>query len=253
MATAQSKPTNAQPQPADERASLVAALASEADLAARAAEIRGDAVELDAALFLKLYPLLCEPIPSGFIKSVESGPGKPYDSTGIRSVQVQVDRMNNVLTPLWWSQEVKHEQEGKLCHYTVVVHGSNSVGFLVRRTATGGVGQGNTLGNIYKGSATNAGKRAFALLGPGHEVYVGAPDQDPDTDDDAAKAQTILPAPKDPDQGLTAQQRERVEAALAAVDEKTRNLILTAAGVEDGIVSTVGEAFKVRELLDERA
>lgn len=162
------------------------AMRYEADIAARAAVERGDATTLSPELFLRLLPLLREPIPVGFIVETSKGTGKPYASKGIRSVQVQTDRMDNVLTPLWWSQEVTYHENGTLCRVVVNVHVEDAP---VLREAWGGVDRGSTRGNLFKGSYTNAGKRAFALLGPGHEVYLGAPDFDPDSDSDAAKEQ----------------------------------------------------------------
>lgn len=177
------------------------ALAYEADISARARLIReehfyGEHVTIDEALFGKLWPLLCEPIPPGFIKTVPPTKGKPYPSTGIRSVQVQVDRMNNVLTPLWWWWEDRYELEGKLCEVKVYVGKGDPVfgGAILMRSSRGGVNQGSSLGNIYKGSFTNAAKLAIARIGPGHEVYVGATDHDPDVSSEAAAAPPEAPS-----------------------------------------------------------
>ena len=165
---------------------LEAAMKAEAELADEAAEIRGEATVLTPELFLRLWPLLRRPIPEGFLVDASRGEGKPYESTGIRSVQVSTDRMDSVLTPLWWHQEVDYHEGGKLCEVTVVVLVE---GQPIRRTAWGGVDRANTAGNLRKGAYTNAGKRAFALLGVGHEVYIGATDMDPDVDPRAARAQ----------------------------------------------------------------
>ncbi len=178
---------------------LAAAIASEAQIGEEAAAIRAehDDEGLTAGLFLQLYPLLCKPIPSAFIQRLPATKGKPYESTGIRSVQVQIDRMNNVLTPMWWWQETNHDEGGKLCEVTVFV-GNRDSDVLAEGSSFGGVGQGSTLGNIYKGSFTNAGKLAFAHLGVGHEVYLGATDLDPDVDADLANV-----APESPDNPST--------------------------------------------------
>jgi hypothetical protein len=173
---------------AQEEAGLDEAIRSEEEIAARAAEIRGDNSELTPDLFLKLWPLLKEPIPSGFIRSVGVTEGKPYASTGVRSEQVLIDRMNNVLTPLWWWDEVEWSEEGKVAEVTICV-GTLGGDVLLKRSSRGGVNRGSTLGNVFKGSKTNAAKRAFAAIGPGHEVYLGAADLDPDTNEDAAKQQ----------------------------------------------------------------
>jgi len=169
---------------------LAAAIASEAEIAQEAATVRGDAEDLTPALFMQLYPLLCEPIPAAFIQKLPATKGKPYESTGIRSVQVQIDRMNNVLTPLWWWDKDEYEDGGKLAEVTVYVGNPADPGHpLTERSSRGGVAQGSGAGNIYKGSYTNAAKLAFARLGPGHEVYLGATDLDPDVDADLANAE----------------------------------------------------------------
>jgi hypothetical protein len=159
----------------------------EDEIRVRAEELRGDANELTPDLFLKLYPLLREPIHEGYLETVSKGDGKPYESTGIRSVQVQHDRMNNVLTPLWWDEVVEYEQDGRLCRVTIRIGPPD--GALARRSSWGGVERGSTTGNLYKGSYTNAAKMAFARIGPGREVYIGALDFDPDVSEDAASAQ----------------------------------------------------------------
>lgn len=163
------------------------AIREEQALAEEAAQIRGDAKELTAELFAQLYPLLRRPIPTGFILEVTAGKGKPYDSVGVRSVQVLIDRMDNVLTPMWWWDECRHEDDGKLAH--VKVHVGPRDASLFSRESHGGVDRGSTVGNLYKGSYTNAAKLAFARVGPGHEIYLGAADYDPDTNAQAAEAQ----------------------------------------------------------------
>jgi hypothetical protein len=179
---------------------LVAAIQSEQKIADEAATIRaahsdGD----DRALFDKLYPLCRRPIPSGFIVTSGSTQGKPYDSTGVKSVQVLFDRMDNVFGPLWWRERVKYvggegesdrgvPKEGRLAVVTIDV-GPDKENPLFSRSSRGGVNQASTVGNLYKGTYTNAAKLAFARVGPGHEIYLGAADYDPDTNADAAKAQ----------------------------------------------------------------
>ncbi len=167
---------------------LATALAFEAELAVEAAELRGDATELNHALMMKLWPLLKRPIPPGFIQSVGAVTGKPYESTGVKSVQVLIDRMDAVLTPLGWWEQKTFEDGGKLAHVTVFV-GSDRENPLFSRDSHGGVDRGSTVGNVYKGSYTNAAKLAFARVGPGHEIYLGAADLDPDTNETVAKAQ----------------------------------------------------------------
>lgn len=179
---------------------LAAAIKSEREIADEAQKIRddhGDEPGLDAKLYLKLEPLLRRPIPPGFITKVGVVTGKPYASTGVKSVQVQYDRMDAVLTPLGWRISRTFDKDGKLCTATVrIIDREGNV--LVERDADGGVDRGSTVGNVYKGSFTNAAKLALARTGPGHEVYIGAADFDPDTDEDAAKEQGRASAQSSP-------------------------------------------------------
>lgn len=229
---------------------LDAAMRSEAELAERAEGIRGDASSLTPELFLKLWPLLREPIPSGFIQRVGRTTGKPYDSTGVRSEQVLIDRMNNVLTPLWWWDDVEWLEDGKVAEVTVCV-GELGGRVLLKRSSRGGVDRGSTKGNIFKGSETNAAKRAFAKIGPGHEVYLGAADLDPDTNEDTANAQQGGGVSEE--SRLSEAQRQKVLAAFAAasVPDAEIQLFLRAAGLDSPEDMQLSHALKLRELLDE--
>ena len=228
---------------------LTEALTHEQGIADEAAEIRGDAKELTPALFMELWPLLKRPIPAAFIQTVGKTQGKPYESTGIRSVQVQVDRMNNVLTPMWWWDHASYEEGGKLAFVTVMV-GNRKPGetpdeILAVRRSSGGVDRGSTIGNVHKGSYTNAAKLAFARLGIGHEVYVGATDLDPDVDADLA-SQTDQPvdAEKPVGNGIAGKLVDRIWAVPAAKD-KARLAISHAANGDVGEVNTKPKAKKV--------
>jgi hypothetical protein len=175
---------------------LTLAIAYEEQIADEAAEIRGESTELTPTLYLKLYRLLRMPIPPGFIVSTGVVTGKPYESTGIKSLQVQIDRLDNVLTPLGWGWTVTYEQDGQLAHARAWIGPDPELPFVVRE-ARGGVNRGSTIGNLYKGSETNAAKLAFARLGVGHEIYLGAVDFDPDVDEAAAAEQAkVEPAAK---------------------------------------------------------
>lgn len=168
---------------------------------------RAGAFLMTPDLWLALRPLLRRPIPEAFIRSIPKITGKPYPSTGISSVQVQTNRMDNVLTELGWWLEDSYSEGGKLCRVTVYVGDAGSQGgeiwtpedpegkrerlsdrrFLLRRSSYGGVGQGSSLGNVHKGSFTNAAKRALAFVGPGHEIYLGTTDLDPDVNSDVGE------------------------------------------------------------------
>lgn len=168
---------------------LADAAAHEQAIADEAAAIRGSGEPmLTAELLVQLLPLLRRPIPSGYITTVGKVEGKPYPSTGVKSVQVQIDRMDNVLTPLGWQESVTYYEDGKRAHVVITVIDPDGK-VLFKRESMGGVNRASTTGNLYKGSYTNAAKVAFARVGPGREVYLGAADFDPDTDPDAAGAQ----------------------------------------------------------------
>ena len=229
---------------------LTDAIATEATLADEAAQIRGDQAGMTHELFAKLYDLLTRPIPAGFIETIGQVTGKPYDSTGIKSVQVQVDRMNNVLGPTAWTDDAVYHQDGKLCEVTIRVI-TLTGDTIAKRSSWGGVDRGSGLGNLYKGSYTNAAKLAFARLGVGHEVYVGATDHDPDTNPDAAKAQAGAPSVETT---LSTDQSERVRKTLtdAGIRGDELALMLAACGVETVEALTAAKALKLREEIDKK-
>jgi hypothetical protein len=230
---------------------IAEAIAYEQAIADEAAEIRGDDAELTPALFLRLWPLLKRPIPTAFIQTVGKVEGKPYESTGIRSVQVQIDRMNNVLTPLWWWDEVRYEEDGKLAEVTVYVGQPGAFGeerMFTSRTSRGGVQRGAGLGNVYKGSYTNAAKLAFARLGPGHEIYLGAADLDPDTDPEAAEqlrgGEPEPAATTGPIGNAIAQKLVDRAFEIPGAKDKLQLAVSHAAGADVGDVSTKAKAKK---------
>lgn len=250
---------------------LQEAIAYEERIAAEAAEIRGDATELTPTLLTQLLPLLKRPIPQGFIKSVGKVTGKPYESTGVASVQVQIERMDNVLTPVWWRDDHEYSEQGKLCFVTVFV-GNLGEPPMVSRSSMGGVDRASTIGNLYKGSYTNAAKLALARVGPGHEVYLGATDLDPDVHQQTAEQQGQAPPPQqsgqvNPDTPITrALANEIVDAAW--VWELQDKLPLAIAHVTDGdpgdmserkqavaVVAklNIAQATKVKTWIDRRA
>ncbi len=243
---------------------LAEAMRSEASIGEQAAEIRGDEAVLSASLFLKLWPLLREPIPSAFIQTVGRTQGKPYVSTGIKSVQVQIDRMNNVLTPIWWWDEAEYDRDGKLCTVTVFVGNriveaggtaihpeeallmASGTQIITSRTSRGGVERGSSIGNIHKGSYTNAAKLAFARLGVGHEVYLGATDLDPDVSTELAEDKG-----EQPDTITRAIAKKLVDRAWAAgVNDNLRLAGSHAAGGRDvGDTDTKAKAIVALESL----
>lgn len=236
---------------------LAQALVQEQRIADEAAEIRGDQVGMTPELFVKLRSLLRTPFHDGLITSLGVCDGKPYASTGLRSVQVQHDRMNNVLTEVGWNELIEYHEEGKLAQVIVrVVDLDGNVIFA--RESWGGVNRGSTLGNLRKGSYTNAAKVAFARIGPGREVYIGATGFDPDVDESAAKEQVKSPRAETPgkpaeETPLSAEQCDRVRVSVldAGVDEKTRKLWLVAVGAESWETLTIKQAWDLKEKLNE--
>ena len=148
---------------------------------------------LTPSLLRELEPLLYEPIPAKYIETTPPTKGKPYESTGVKSLQVQVDRMNEVLGVNHWRFLTHYEDNGMICKAVVVI-GNNlsalelddrgklvSAGALWNTEALpqvlgiaegwGGHKQGSHRGDVMKGSETNAVKRALARLGPAAHVY----------------------------------------------------------------------------------
>lgn len=189
------------------------AIASEQQIADEAHRYH-EGKEFDAALLAELMPLLRLPIPTGFIITTEATKGKPYPSTGVKSMQVQVNRMDAVLGATNWGWRTEWFNDGKVAEVTVWIGTEDAP--LVCRAARGGVNQASTEGNRYKGSETNAGKLAFARIGPGWEVYVGAADLDPDVSEDAAKAQAGAADEPPGDQKPSKQATEAVKKIIAA-------------------------------------
>ena len=231
-----------------------AAVKYEQEIAAEAVAIRAATTTLTPELYLSLWSLLRKPIPRGFIKSVGVVKGKPYASTGVSSVQVQVERMDNVLTPLWWRDAATYEKEGTLAHVVVQV-GNLGEPPMVSRCSYGGVDRGSTAGNVYKGSYTNAAKVAFARVGPGHEIYLDAVDLDPDVHEQTA-AEQVRPraaqagAPRLLTPGECAKVVKAISDAGFADDDLM--LLLGSVGVDSTDDLTTAHAFEIRGILDKR-
>lgn len=218
--------TNGNGQPQDP---LAAAIAYEQEIADMAQGIRGEEVALTPTLFMELLPLLRKPIPAGFIQTTPPTKGKPYESTGIKSLQVQIDRLDNVLTPLSWQWTTEWSNDGRTATVEVSVLDADGKPLVIRR-ARGGVNQASTEGNLLKGSETNAAKLAFARLGVGHEVYIGATDFDPDVDTDAAEIQTSTPQVETIEADRAAHLRDIFDAN-PTIDARALKIKLGALGV----------------------
>jgi hypothetical protein len=195
-------------------------------LAEQAAKIRGDKGyngKLTPELLLALEPLLREPIDPRYIETTPPLKGKPYVSTGVRSVQVQVDRMNEVLGTVHWRVLYHYTQSGQICKAVVIVgnelanatldeagnlrpfpeHDPLTFGadILAVREGWGGHGRGSAPADVYKGSETNALKRVLARLGPGADVYRLDYDDDVNlSNEPEAKPVAARPAARGPEQ-----------------------------------------------------
>ena len=211
MTTTKTKPTAQNGKP--EAHPLAEAIKHEEEIRELAEMIWAEADEVNVTpnLLRELRSLLRAPIPTGFIEHVGEVPGKPYASTGVRSVQVQMDRLDNVLGAHNWGYRATYSDDGKRCYVKAWVGTEDSPVFW--RDSWGGVKSGSTEGNVFKGSFTNAAKPAFARLGPAWEVYVGAADFDPDTDASAAKAQDG-PAENSPERPLKPKKAEALSKII---------------------------------------
>lgn len=190
-------------------------------LALEAKAIRKPGQHLSPELFEELAPLLRAPIHPDHLETLPPMPGKPYESTGIKSVQVQINRMDAVLGPTNWRDACTWEQNGRLALVSVqVLEGGPGGEPMVYRYSHGGVDHGSSLGNIHKGSYTNAAKLAFARVGVGHEVYMGEADLDPDVN--AEVAEQVAAAPPNPGAAmpLTAEQVEELAAGVLALGDR---------------------------------
>ena len=161
-----------------------------AGLADRAKSIRGNdyAGSLTPALLIELGELLRQPTPEKYVKYIPAvNPGKPYPSIGLNSAQFQIDAMNAVLGRPHWRilRHYPDAKDGFICKVVVIVGNQlaaaslDHVGELVVGDAEilaiseewGAVKNATTPADAYKGSATNACKRAIAGFGPGADVY----------------------------------------------------------------------------------
>lgn len=215
--------------------------AAEESRFARAQAEWGDADRLTPVLLRKLQPLLNEPLHPRYIEHMPSVTGKPYESTGIRSVQVQVDRLAEVLgvdhfrvlahhqpggqiarvhvvigNELQWC---RLDERGELVPFTVAADRVLEADVLAHADGWGGHGRGSAPGDVWKGSETNAAKRVIARVGPGAHVYrldfEDDPTQPPAATPPAAPA---APAP-DASPMATLDAQQELDAWLATTDD----------------------------------
>lgn len=143
--------------------------------------------KLTIPLLRDLEPIFGVRIPEEYLLHSDKTEGKPYESTGLRSVQVQLDIANAVLGGAHW-RLLTHYPDGNdhVCHAWVIFGNDLSKAKLsddgedveprgatifVQRDGWGGVKRSNHSGDGRKGSKTNATKRAFSEAGIGSSVY----------------------------------------------------------------------------------
>jgi len=218
----------------------------------RAAEIRkahGYTGQLTAPLLLELEPLLREPIDPRYIERIPPKSGKPYESTGVKSVQVQVDRMNDVLGAPHWRSLIYYAEGGTVCKAVVLVGNKlasasldaegnlvcGDADILVVRDGWGGHSRGSGKGDILKGAETNTLKRVLARVGPGCDIY--RLDYDLDTHGQGPEYRPVRAAASaeasvgDRKVSPGQQRMIRARASSAAIsDAQLCNIILRAAG-----------------------
>jgi hypothetical protein len=171
-------------QEALEGAELFGAIAAEAALVRDEHKYDG---ALTAAILVALGHVLRRPTPSRYVQHIPATTGKPYDSTGLNSGQFQIDYMNAAFGRSHW-RALRHypaEHNGHLCKMLVIVGNDlvkaklDTAGDLVAGDADilsvseewGSVKRAAAPADAYKGSATNASKRALAAFGPGSDVF----------------------------------------------------------------------------------
>ncbi len=239
MATTKQQRSRKQPEKSEEEQAQKAADAAEQNGAAvdtksqtELRELREEAEKikaeneykgnLTADIFNALQELLYRPIPARFIKHTPPGQGHQFEQTGVKSVQVQLDRLNAVLGPqhfrpltmhtdggtickavvvvgnnLQWAQL---DESGKLVPYTVIPSGGNGAvtvkeaDVIAERHGWGGWKRGTQPGDVYKASETNALKRVLARFGPASEVYTQDFEDDPE--DTAPEIPVSVPQPQ---------------------------------------------------------
>lgn len=193
--------------------------------AERAAAVWGDADELTGAVLRKLRPLLREQInPRHVVTTGPADGGKPMVTTGIKSVQVQIDRLDEVLGADHFRILARHIADGTRCRVHVVLGndllwctadpdtfdlrpytelpdgGVQTAAILAHSDGWGGHKRGSAPADIWKGSFTNAAKLAIARIGPGDHVYRLEFEDDPHQPEQRqrrqqAPAQAAQPAP----------------------------------------------------------
>lgn len=224
--------------------------------------------KLTMAILHALAPLLNEPIDGRYIETIPPVSGKPYESTGIRSVQVQINRLNAILGEGHWRKLLHYADGGATCCAHVIVgnalagcnldkDGQLVIDFraeiLAHRYGWGGhAARGGNRGDLYKGAETNALKRVIAQLGPGQEVYCL------DFDEDATPRAATPEPVEQPDEPQPSPE-DRLEALLKADDELAglrrdidKGLVVLGANVEQRLHRLSGKDKRTLEGLAQR-
>lgn len=230
----------------------------------RAAALWGDDTQLTGAILRKLRPLLREPInPRHVVTTGAAEGGKPMVTTGIRSVQVQVDRLDEVLGADHFRLLARHTPDGIRCRVHIVIGndlqwchldadgelhpytllpdtaavagsggtvyaGVQEADVLVHGDSWGGHKRGSAPADIWKGAFTNAAKLAIARhAGPGDHVYRLEFEDDPQAPEARAprrgQQQAQAPAPVMEGAPITEAQAAKLINDLRAEDHPLRD------------------------------
>lgn len=222
---------------------------------------------MTGSLLRALEELLYSPIPPRFIEETPPGDGHPFPMTGIKSVQVQLDRLTAVLgmehyrvllhyrdngvicksmvvvgNDLQWC---RLDEQGQLIPFTVLAPGTESKQAIVKEAEVlkvvegmGGWKRGTNPGDTWKGAETNGLKRVIARLGPGAEVYSQDFEDNPRMPEYRPTAADTVGTPEGTqvqEPGISDEEGETLLAALLAEDHPLKELRAEANALMEGM------------------
>lgn len=133
------------------------------------------------------------PTPDTWITTEVPTDGKPYTSTGLTSLQPQIDVMNAIFGPPHWRLRARELEDGVLDLELVVGNdldaapqashehgdrGAANAEVLLCHRMRGSHSRGRSHADRYKGALTNGGKRLLAMAGACADVGRFAPEPD---------------------------------------------------------------------------
>jgi hypothetical protein len=124
--------------------------------------------------------------PDALITTEPPTEGKPYTSTGLSSLQPQIDVMHAVFGPPHWRLRERELDDGVLDLELVIGNdldrpdepGNRQADVLLRHRMRGSHTRGRSHGDRYKGALTNGAKRLLAMAGACADVWRFGPDPD---------------------------------------------------------------------------